>query len=121
MFLFQKVKMVLIVRSDLKLTKGKIASQCAHAAVMAFKNTLDSKPSLANSWFKLGQPKIVLKVDTLEDLENLNIKAIKSGIISVLVHDAGRTQIAAGTVTALGLGPDKEENIDALVKELKLL
>lgn len=113
--------MVLVVRTDLKLTKGKIASQCAHAAVMAFKNTLDNKPSLADIWFKLGQPKIVLKVEKLEDLEKLNEKAIRSRIVSVLVHDAGRTQISAGTVTVLALGPDKEENIDKLVKELKLL
>lgn len=121
MLFLRKLKLALIVRSDLKLTKGKTASQASHAAVMCFKKTLDSDPSLADKWLLVGQPKIVLKVESLDDLENLRERAKAAGVVSTLVLDAGRTHIAPGTATCLGLGPDYDEKIDALVKELKLL
>lgn len=113
--------MVLIVRSDLKLTKGKLASQVAHAAVMCFKNSLEANPALSSKWLKAGQPKIVLKVESLAQLESLQTLAKNSGVTTALVLDAGRTQIAPGTATVLGLGPDYDEKLDALVKDLKLL
>lgn len=113
--------MVLVFRTDLKLTKGKTASQASHAAVMCFKKTFDCDSSLANKWLDIGQPKIVLKVSSFSDLENLQNSAKNAGIVSSLVIDAGRTHILPGTATCLGLGPDYDEKIDALVKELKLL
>lgn len=113
--------MAIIVRSDLKLTKGKTASQCCHAACLCYQRSLENQPKLAKSWTQTGQAKIILKVDSLEALEELHIKAKSLGIISTLVHDAGRTQIAAGTTTALGLGPDSHTRIDEIVKDLKLL
>lgn len=118
---FKQLKMVLVLRTDLKLTKGKIASQVAHAAVICFKQTLDTNPSLANEWLAVGQPKIVLKVESLPELEGLQQRAADLKLITAIVRDAGRTQIAAGTATCLGLGPDYDDKIDALVKELKLL
>lgn len=114
-------KMAIIVRSDLKLTKGKTASQCCHAACLCYQKSLENQPKLAKTWTITGQAKIILKVDSLEALEELHVKAKKLGIISTLVHDAGRTQIAAGTTTALGLGPDTQSRIDEIVKDLKLL
>lgn len=113
--------MVLVIRADLKLTKGKTASQAAHAAVMCFKKTFENNPKLASVWLNVGQPKIVLKVDTLEDLESLKSLAKEAGVTTSMVHDAGRTQIASGTATCLGLGPDYDEKLDKLVKHLKLL
>lgn len=120
MFL-SKLKMVLVIRADLKLTKGKIASQTAHAAVTSFKKTLDSKPKIAEKWLQIGQPKIVLKVENLSDLEGLRDQSHAADIITTLVLDAGRTQISPGTATCLGIGPDYDEKIDAIVKDLKLL
>lgn len=120
MFL-SKLKLVLVIRTDLKLTKGKIASQTAHAAVTCFKKSLDHKPKIAEKWLNIGQPKIVLKVDTLSDLEALRDQSHAAGILTTLVLDAGRTQISPGTATCLGIGPDYDEKIDEIVKELKLL
>lgn len=88
---------------------------------MCFKQTLDSNVTLADKWLKVGQPKIVLKVDSQSDLERLQKLARESGVTNTLVLDAGRTHIAPGTATCLGLGPDYDEKIDALVKDLKLL
>jgi PTH2 family peptidyl-tRNA hydrolase len=72
-------------------------------------------------WFNLGQPKIVLKVDSEEELERLRKTATDSDLVTALIRDAGRTQIASNTVTCLGIGPDFDEKIDAIVKDLKLL
>lgn len=60
-------------------------------------------------------------MDTLEELERLQSAAQEANVVAEVVRDAGRTQIAAGTATSLGLGPDYDEKVDALVKNLKLL
>ena len=117
----QGYKMAIVVRSDLKLSKGKIASQCCHAACLCYQNSLNHHPELVKLWTQTGQAKIILKVDNLEDLDILHQKAKSLGITSSLVHDAGRTQIAFGTTTALGLGPDIITKINEVVKDLKLL
>lgn len=118
---FKQLKLVLVVRTDLKLSKGKTCSQVAHAAVACFKTAMESNSSLANKWLFIGQPKIVLKAESLSQLEDLQRQAQESNVISALVKDAGRTQITPGTVTVLGLGPDYDEKLDAIVKDLKLL
>lgn len=115
------MKMVLVVRADLKLSKGKTGSQCAHAAVMCYHNTLEIKRDFCISWFNQGQPKIVLKVDNVGEMKELEQKAKQVGVITAMVRDAGRTEIAAGTTTVLGLGPDTAEKIDSIVGHLKLL
>ncbi|KAM7343600.1 peptidyl-tRNA hydrolase 2, mitochondrial [Cochliomyia hominivorax] len=119
-------KLALIVRADLKMSKGKTAAQCAHAAVLCVQEAYcsDKKEAqqLLESWLIKGQPKIVLKVDGgYDDLIKLQKEAQKFGVISALVQDAGRTQLAAGTATVLGLGPDTVNRIDKLVGHLKLL
>jgi PTH2 family peptidyl-tRNA hydrolase len=101
--------------------KGKTASQAAHAAVSCFKRALDTREPVAMKWFNLGQPKIVLKVDTEEELESLQKRANDCDLVTSLIRDAGRTQIASNTVTCLGIGPDYDDKIDAIVKDLKLL
>lgn len=115
------MKMALIVRNDLGMSKGKVGAQCAHAAVICFEQCQRQKPSLTNSWLHLGQPKIVLRVNSLKELEEISCAATKSNVSVGQVHDAGRTQVAAGTVTVLGIGPDTVSKIDALVKHLRLL
>lgn len=54
-------KMVLIVRNELKMGKGKVAAQCAHAAVAAYKQAR-RQPNVLKSWENCGQTKITLKV-----------------------------------------------------------
>ncbi|TMW47870.1 hypothetical protein DOY81_007054 [Sarcophaga bullata] len=119
-------KLALVVRGDLKMSKGKTAAQCAHAAVLCVQESQFSKNDqnhqLLESWLIKGQPKIVLKVDGgYADLIQLQKMSKELGVISALVQDAGRTQLEAGTATVLGIGPDTVENIDKLVGHLKLL
>ncbi|XP_054738094.1 peptidyl-tRNA hydrolase 2, mitochondrial [Anastrepha obliqua] len=118
-----RTKLVLVVRGDLKMSKGKTAAQCAHAAVLCYQQSQISreKQKLTESWSILGQPKIVLRVDTLEEIMHLKSRAKDAGLVAALVRDAGRTQLEAGTVTVLGIGPDIENNVNKLVADLKLL
>ena len=65
--------------------------------------------------------KIVLKVKSEKELREIFMAAKKSGIISVMIKDAGHTQIAAGSITAVSLGPEDEKKLDPITGKLKLL
>jgi len=99
---------VFVVRTDLGMTKGKIAAQCGHAALMCYKRALRLAPNLVRRWEARGQTKIAVQLggDGGEAaLEELLATAVSLGVVARVVHDAGRTQIAAGSATVLGLGP----------------
>ena len=68
-----------------------------------------------------GQRKIVLKIDSEESIRKLYYDVMEAGIGAYLVQDAGLTQLEPGTVTALGIGPDRSEKIDKFCDKLKLL
>jgi len=111
-------KQSIVVRDDLKLPKGKLAVQVAHAAVMA----AELAPSRAvRRWKDDGQKKVVLRVGGLEELMRLREQARARGLPVALVQDAGLTVVPPGTVTALGIGPAEEGEIDALTGHLKLV
>ncbi len=111
-------KQVILVRQDLKLPKGKLAAQCAHASVDA---VLKSDRKLVNAWKEEGMAKIVLKVKDEKELVKYFQKAKDEGLTASLITDAGRTVVAPGTKTCAGIGPDKEEKIDQITGELALL
>ena len=98
-------KMVLCVRTDLGMTKGKVAAQCCHAALAAYQDALDEAPEYLDMWETRGQAKITLKVQSEEELLQLYKKARKAGLVACVVQDAGRTQIASGSRTVLAVGP----------------
>lgn len=116
--LTKPLKLALIVRGDLKISKGKTAAQCSHAAIMCYQQ---AEPNLLKAWLSSGQPKIVLRCTDMDELNLIYRKSKDLGLNGQIVHDAGRTQVAAGTATVLGIGPNYEADIDALVKHLKLL
>eukprot|EP00457_Paulinella_chromatophora_P013171 gb/GEZN01013446.1/.p1 GENE.gb/GEZN01013446.1/~~gb/GEZN01013446.1/.p1 ORF type:complete len:240 (-),score=39.38 gb/GEZN01013446.1/:260-979(-) len=60
-------KMVLIVNMNLGMGKGKMAAQCAHAAV----DIVLSFPGDIKPWIKQGQAKVVLKGTDEEQLRDL--------------------------------------------------
>lgn len=114
-------KMVLVVRMDLKMGKGKIAAQCAHAAVSSIDKLSRSDPGLLQTWKMFGQPKVVVKADDEAMLTKLAETARSEGINTSIIRDAGRTQIAAGSKTVLAVGPGPAGAIDKVTGHLKLL
>ncbi|MFQ6124316.1 MAG: peptidyl-tRNA hydrolase Pth2 [Candidatus Heimdallarchaeota archaeon] len=115
------MKQVIIVRTDLKMGKGKIAAQVAHAAVSASNKAQWLKPEWFKQWIELGQKKIVIRTDSLELLLSKEEHARVLDIPVVLIKDQGLTQLPQGTVTALGIGPAPENDLDKITKEMKLL
>ncbi|KAF1328977.1 Peptidyl-trna hydrolase, partial [Globisporangium splendens] len=118
---WQPHKMVLCVRTDLKMGKGKIAAQCCHATLGAYKRAVKRAPKAMRAWEMLGQAKVCLKVDSEEELLNLAAKASEHGLINYVVVDAGRTQIAPDSKTVLGIGPAPIDAINEVTGHLKLM
>lgn len=116
-----KLKQVIIVRTDIRMSKGKTASQVAHASVSSFYETLKYKPEYAYEWLSQSQPKIVLKVNNLDELLKIKKKADELGIINVVIKDAGLTEIPPGEITCIGIGPAPKDLIDRLTGSLSLL
>ncbi|XP_054282651.1 peptidyl-tRNA hydrolase 2, mitochondrial-like isoform X2 [Macrosteles quadrilineatus] len=115
-----EMKMALVVRTDLKLGKGKAAAQCAHAAVSCYKRALYDADKYLQQWEKEGQPKVVMATSGEQGLLTLARDAQKKGLIAIVIHDAGHTQIARGTATVVGIGPGPHDMVNSVVGQLKL-
>ena len=110
-------KQVILVRQDLKLPKGKMAVQVAHASVDA---VMKSSKENVKAWRAEGMKKVVLKVDGLKELNKYLQVANNNGLITALITDAGLTTVEPGTITCLAIGPDVESKIDAITAALKI-
>jgi len=114
-------KMVIAVRADLKMSKGKTAAQVAHAAVNCSFASKKKDPESLERWMLTGYPKIVLKVKDEAELFEIKMTADALGIINSVVTDAGRTEIAPGSVTCIAIGPDTETKVDKVTGHLSML
>ena len=114
-------KQVIAVRTDLDMSKGKIAVQVAHGAVSSAEQTRVLKQDVWKAWFREGQKKVAVKVGSEEELLELRRNAISHSLPNALIRDAGMTELPPGTITVLGIGPAKAEIIDEVTGELKLL
>lgn len=112
------MKQVIIIREDLNLSKGKMAAQASHAAVNASNIVKDKEKNKWNKWMDEGGKKIILKAKSTDQLYRLKEIADKRGLATSLIKDAGHTEISPGTVTALGIGPAHDEEIDAITGDL---
>ncbi|QIW97204.1 hypothetical protein AMS68_002722 [Peltaster fructicola] len=119
----EECKLVLVVRTDLGMGKGKIAAQCSHATLACYKTMVKANPAhpVLQQWERLGQAKVALKVDSEDEMLMLQAQAISLGLCARVIHDAGRTQIASGSATVLGIGPAPKSKIDEVTGHLKLL
>jgi len=125
----EECKLVLVVRTDLGMTKGKIAAQCGHATLACYKRLEKAAAKDANGpeakllrqWERLGQAKIAVQVKSEEEMLELQAKARSLGVTAEVIQDAGRTQIAASSRTVLGVGPAPKSEVDQITGHLKLL
>lgn len=97
---------------------GKKCAQAGHAAIVAYEK---STSTAQKAWMNEGQKKVVLKADSERVLFEMKSIAEFAGIAAALIQDAGMTEIPPGTITALGLGPAKNEDLDKITGNLSLL
>lgn len=116
-----KYKLVVVVRSDISLSTGKIAAQAAHAAVSCSLSALKKSKKDFDEWYSEGQRKVVLKVRSERELHELYADARNMGLTTALITDAGLTEIPPNTTTCLGIGPAVEKDIDRITGNLPLL
>ena len=116
----EEIKQVLIIRTDLKMGKGKIAAQAIHASVIATWDAMKHNKNWFDRWMKEGMKKVAVKVSSEEELSGLFQRAVKDKLPRALINDAGHTQLEPGTATAVSIGPGPVSLIDPITKDLKL-
>ena len=114
-------KMCIVLRMDLGMSTGKLIAQAAHAAVGASELGKKENHKAWRRWRDEGAKKVALEAESLEEIEELAEKANKLDIVNILIQDAGHTEVPPGTVTALGLGPDRTDLLDKVTGSLPLI
>ncbi|KAK8853362.1 peptidyl-tRNA hydrolase [Kwoniella newhampshirensis] len=117
----EEIKLVLVVNDELKMTKGKIAAQAGHATLACALTLKEANPRLFRAWQNQGQPKIALRCANTEELDTLAAQALSLNICARTIRDAGRTQVAPGSKTIVGIGPGPARLINTVTGKLKLL
>ncbi len=110
-----------MVRTDVKMGKGKLAAQVAHASVATTEVARTKREDWYDSWNESGQPKVVLKVGSEDELNELHRRARAGGLPTSLIQDRGLTQVEPGTTTCVSIGPAPADQIDKITGKLKLL
>ncbi len=117
--------MYAVVRTDLAMEPGKIASQAGHAFVGAFLQNQD--PSVLAEYHKNlpASPgtKVVLKAPSLCAIERAREELQQLGIPHFQVVDSGCSNFFNGepVVTALGFGPVRKHQMPKITKRFNLL
>jgi len=112
------MKLVIVMRVDLGMGKGKLCVQAGHASVDAAAHANEER---VHKWYNSDQFKVVLKVKDEQELLGIAANARAAGLEVWEVRDLGLTQIDPGTMTCISIGPDENERIDSVTKELPLL
>eukprot|EP01138_Halocafeteria_seosinensis_P015578 gb/GECG01015897.1/.p1 GENE.gb/GECG01015897.1/~~gb/GECG01015897.1/.p1 ORF type:complete len:239 (+),score=22.74 gb/GECG01015897.1/:1-717(+) len=110
----EDLKMVMCVRTDLNMQKGKMMAQCCHACLGAYRRAVKNYAKWVREWLTWGCAKIALKCPSEEVLYEIAKTAVEADLPCYVVEDAGRTQIAAGSRTVVAIGPAPKSRIDSI-------
>lgn len=96
------MRQAIVVNESLHLPRGKLAAQVSHASVASL---LSSGLASQKEWLSVGMPKVVLAVDTEEELLTLHNQATEINLPAHIIKDAGKTVVTAGTITCISISP----------------
>lgn len=130
-----EIKQVIIIRKDLKMRKGKMVAQGAHASMKVLTDCITKDKKTINQvdtyefypsqqmqrWLEGSFTKICVGVDTEAELFAIHLKAKLTNIPCSIILDAGKTEFKEPTYTAVAIGPDYNWKIDEITGHLKLL
>lgn len=114
-------KLVIGVRKDLDMGKGKIAAQASHAAVNCALWAEKHDKKAFKRWESSGQKKVVIRLANKDELMRLKGESDILGLFTSVISDAGFTQVEPGSVTCIGIGPAEESIIDQITQKYPLL
>eukprot|EP00948_MAST-09A_sp_MAST-9A-sp1_P000025 g25.t1 len=117
----EQLKIMLCIRTDLKMKKGKMIAQACHAAVGCYQRARKYTPKTLKVFEMTGSAKIAVKLPSEEKLFEVLSKAQEAGLNYYVVQDAGRTQVAPGSLTVIGIGPAPRSRVDPITKSFKLM
>jgi PTH2 family peptidyl-tRNA hydrolase len=122
-------KQVIVLRRDLNMRKGKLVAQGAHASLGAILglcktdgNTLTLEmDDRVRPWLTGRFKKICVYVNSEAELLDIHQQAQQAGLVNSLIQDAGLTEFGGvATYTAVAVGPDRSDKIDAVTGKLPL-
>jgi len=113
--------MVIVAREDLRMSPGKLAAQCCHAALAGYRQAQESDPVGVSEWVGAGEKIVVVRAKNEGEMNRVAAAAREQGLAANGVADAGRTEVTPGTRTVLAVGPARESEIDAVTGGLRLL
>jgi len=125
-----KIKQVIVMRTDLNMRKGKMIAQGAHASLAFMTRRLERHPSsfqlslskAEQEWLETSFAKVCVKATSEEQLLEIYQKAKQAGLQAHLVTDSGKTEFhGVPTNTCLAIGPDYSNKIDPITGDLTLL
>jgi PTH2 family peptidyl-tRNA hydrolase len=112
------LKQVLVLRGDLDLSTGKLVAQACHASLQAF---TAAGTETRSTWRQQGAKKVTLTAQDANHITQLAEHAEQNKLPYAVIRDAGKTELKQGTVTALGIGPGPEQDVDQVTGGLPLL
>ena len=118
------MKMVIVMRKDLGMRKGKMCAQAGHAVLGAMTTALNMfEKEKYNDWYKNNlQTKICVGVDSEQELLDIYKAGLERGFVVYLVEDYGLTEFhQENTLTCLAFEPLEDEQIDTITGGLSLL
>lgn len=115
----KSLQVSIIVRDDLKMSKGKMMAQCVHSIMMLYEKADKMK---IEKWQNMYGEKVVILRANKQKIKQLQKEGIQEyGIESFWVVDAGRTEVQEGTETVCIFEPTKSKYIQQLTRGLKLM
>lgn len=124
-----KLKMVIVMRTDLNMRKGKMVAQGSHAACAVLAERIKlleagdaPEDPYLKGWLAESFTKICVGVESEEELLDVLDKASKHGLNTKLITDNGLTEFRGEpTRTCASIGPAPSSEIDKITGGLKLL
>lgn len=125
-----ETKQVIVIRKDLKMRKGKMIAQGAHASMAALTQWMTKNrrgwwafypPAEMEAWLENSFTKVCVYVNSEQELKEIYTKAAHAALPCSLIKDNGKTEFKEPTYTAVAVGPAEISKVDKITKDLPLL